>query len=301
MRSALPGVSCAGFVAPVSEPGDAIDEGSRSVDVARLRDGTVRASTDRVAHEEPLEIQVGSTSLAVLMRTPGHDLELVSGFMLTEGIVTSSEQQISVHHQSGGGDEENVVRVNLSGESRVDLEALRRGFFASSSCGVCGKGSLEVALRVAPPLDDPARFEPGLFLSLPDHLRDCQVLFEETGGLHAAGLFDADGRLLVAREDVGRHNAVDKVVGWAFRQGLLPLAGHILLVSGRISFEIVQKALAARIPAIAAVSAPTSLAVELAGEAGILLVAFLRGSGLNGYGARDRLRRAGHARSRHLV
>lgn len=276
----------------MSKRSDAIEEGSRSVDVARLREGAVRASADRVAHEEPLEIQVGGTSLAVLMRTPGHDLELVSGFVLTEGIVGPDEEQFSVHHQSGGGGLENVVRVNLSGESRVDLETLRRSFIASSSCGVCGKGSLEVALRVAPPLDDPARFETGFFLPLPDQLRAKQVLFEETGGLHAAGLFGSDGRLLVVREDVGRHNAVDKVIGWAIRRGLLPLSGHVLMVSGRVSFEIVQKALAARIPAVAAVSAPTSLAVELAGEAGILLVAFLRGSELNAYAAHNRLRDA---------
>ncbi|MCP3983376.1 MAG: formate dehydrogenase accessory sulfurtransferase FdhD [bacterium] len=274
----------------MNEQNDAIHEGSRTVEIARLRHGkSVEVSVDRVAHEEPLEIQVDGTSLAVVMRTPGHDLELVSGFLVTEGIASSSRELISVHHQSGGDDDANVVRVNLAGESPLDLESLRRSFFANSSCGVCGKGSLEVALRVAPPLDDSARFEPGFFHSLPEHLRKAQVVFEETGGLHAAGLFDAEGKLLVAREDVGRHNAVDKTIGWALRKDLLPLTGHVLLVSGRVSFEIVQKALAARIPVIAALSAPTSLAVDLARESGILLVAFLRENGLNGYGARERL------------
>ncbi|MBW2243238.1 MAG: formate dehydrogenase accessory sulfurtransferase FdhD [Deltaproteobacteria bacterium] len=257
--------------------------------MTRLRDHGVEASSDRVAHEEPLEIQVGGTPLAVLMRTPGHDLELATGFLITEGIVSSRKALASVHHQSGGDDDANVIRVNLADEAEVDLESLRRSFVASSSCGVCGKGSLEIALRVAPALDDLARFEPRLFPPLLEQLRAAQVVFEETGGLHAAGLFDREGRLLVAREDVGRHNAVDKTIGWALRNDLIPLEGHILLVSGRISFEIVQKALAARIPAVAAVSAPTSLAVELARKSGMLLVAFLREDRLNGYGARERL------------
>ena len=273
----------------MSMRGDAIREGSRQVETARLRDHAVEASSDRVAHEEPLEIQVGGTPLAVLMRTPGHDLELVSGFLITEGIVSSRKALASVHHQSGGDDDANVIRVNLADEVRVDLESLRRSFFASSSCGVCGKGSLESALRVAPALDDPTRFEPRHFLPLLEQLRAAQVVFEETGGLHAAGLFDPEGQLLVAREDVGRHNAVDKTVGWALRNDRLPLMGHTLLVSGRISFEIVQKALAARIPVVAAISAPTSLAVDLARQSGMLLVAFLREDRFNGYGARERL------------
>lgn len=264
-------------------------EGSRPVDVTQLRAGALAEASDRVACEEPLEIQVGGTPIAVVMRTPGHDLELVSGFLWTEGLIVSQDELALVHHQSESGGEENVVRAHLRDEGRVDLEALRRNLFASSSCGVCGKGSLEAALKVAPALDDPARFQADLFLALPERLRAAQAVFEETGGLHAAGLFDAEGRLLVAREDVGRHNAVDKVVGWALREGRLPLAGHVLMVSGRISFEIVQKALAARIPAVAAVSAPTSLAVDLAADAGILLVAFLRGAGLNAYGAGERL------------
>ncbi len=265
---------------------DEILEGSRAVAVSRLRGDGLESAGDRVAHEEPLEIQIGGASLAVVMRTPGHDLELVTGFLHGEGIVSDPKELLSVHHHSG---DENVVRVSLADEARVDLEALRRNLFASSSCGVCGKASLESAMRVAPPLDDDTRFTTGLLRSLPDRLRAAQVVFEETGGLHAAGLFDPGGGLRVAREDVGRHNAVDKVVGWAARAGALPLAGHVLMVSGRISFEIVQKALAARIPAIAAVSAPTSLAVDLAAEGRVLLVGFLRSSGLNAYGARERL------------
>jgi FdhD protein len=173
----------------------------------------------------------------------------------------------------------------------IDLEALRRNLYASSSCGICGKATLENALAAAPPLEDGARFAPSFFADLVDRLRASQVAFERTGGLHAAGLFAPGGRLLVVREDVGRHNAVDKVVGFAARAGLLPLTGHVLLVSGRISYEIVQKALAARVPVVAAISAPTSLAVSLAAAAGIALVGFLRESGLNVYGARERIAR----------
>jgi FdhD protein len=192
-----------------------------------------------------------------------------------------------------GGDrpdaDENVVRVVLRPGVRTDLEKLRRNLFASSSCGVCGKATLENALATAPPLDDPARIEASLLLELPERLRAAQRAFDETGGLHAAGLFDGAGQLLVVREDVGRHNAVDKVIGWAARAGRMPLAGHTLVVSGRASFEIVQKALAARIPIVAAVSAPSSLAVGLAQSAGIALIGFLRGRGFNAYGARERV------------
>lgn len=270
---------------------DHLHEGSRPVDVTRLENGALATDGDQVAHEEPLEIQIGAASLAVVMRTPGDDLELVRGFLHTEGIVSDFAEVVSIHHHSG---DENVVRVTLANPARLDLEALRRNLFASSSCGVCGKASRENALRVAPALNDPARFGTRLLLSLPEKLRSAQALFEKTGGLHAAGLFDGDGQLLIAREDVGRHNAVDKTIGWAAHRRRLPLSGHVLMVSGRVSFEIVQKALAARIPAIAAVSAPTSLAVELAGEAGLLLVGFLRGDALNAYGARERLRPDGH-------
>lgn len=277
---------------PPADP--ALVEGTRPVRVTRVAEASAREAPDRVAHEEPLEIQVAGRALAVVMRTPGHDLELVTGFLLTERIVAQVGDVLSVRHCDEAPDPEaaeNVVRVRLRPGVGLDLEALRRNLFASSSCGVCGKATREQALATAPPLDDPSRFRAERLFEMPGRLRAAQRLFDATGGLHAAGLFDGEGRLLAAREDVGRHNAVDKVVGWAAREGHLPLAGHVLAVSGRISFEIVQKALAARCPLVAAVSAPSSLAVELATEAGIGLVGFLRGRGLNAYGARERVLR----------
>jgi FdhD protein len=183
----------------------------------------------------------------------------------------------------------NVIRALLREPGRLDLERLRRNVYTGSSCGVCGKASLERALATAPPLADAARFPEKVLCELPERLRAAQRGFDETGGLHAAALFDASGELLVVREDVGRHNAVDKVVGWAALEDRLPLSGSGLLVSGRISFEIVQKALAARIPLVAAVSAPTSLAVALAEAGGVALVGFLRGRRFNLYGARERI------------
>lgn len=267
-------------------------EGSRRVATARFDREGAREAADRVAHEEPLEIQVQGAPLAVVMRTPGHDAELVTGFLLTERVVRGLEDVASLRHCDEAPSPEaadNVVRVRLRPGVGLDVEALRRNLFASSSCGVCGKATLENALATAPPLTDPARFPAALLHALPERLRAAQPLFEETGGLHAAGLFDAEGHLLVAREDVGRHNAVDKVVGWSAREGRLPLGGHVLLVSGRISYEIVQKALAARCPLVAAVSAPSSLAVSLAEAAGVALVGFLRGGRMNVYGARERV------------
>ena len=263
----------------------------REVEVLRVAAAGVERARDRVAHEEPLEIQLAGAPLAVLMRTPGHDLELVTGFVLTERVVDALADLESVRHCSAAPHEaeDNVVGVTLRAGLRPDLERLRRNLFASSSCGVCGKATLENALATAPPLDDATRLPASVLIGLPERLRAAQPVFDETGGLHAAGLFDGDGRLLVAREDVGRHNAVDKVVGWAARAGRLPLAGGVLMVSGRASFEIVQKALAARIPIVAAVSAPSSLAVSLASAGGIALVGFLRGSAFNVYGARERI------------
>ena len=268
--------------------GDAV----REVKLTRVSKSGAEPTRDRVACEEPLEIQLAGVSLAVVMRTPGDDLELVTGFLVTERVVDSLADVESVRHCNEAQDPDaadNVVRVTLRAGLRPDLERLRRNLFASSSCGVCGKATLENALATAPPLDDDTRLPASLLLALPERLRAAQRVFEETGGLHAAGLFDATGGLLAVREDVGRHNAVDKVIGWATRAGQLPLAERVLLVSGRASFEIVQKALAARVPIVAAVSAPTSLAVSLAEGAGIALVGFLRGGGFNVYGARERI------------
>ena len=257
-----------------------------------IDDSGRRPEQAAVACEEPLEIQVGATSLAVLMRTPGRDCELALGFLLTEGIIAGPEQVISLHPHARTSDaesEDHVVRAVLAPGVAPDLEALRRNLYASSSCGVCGKATIESALAHAPPLDDPSCFEAAFFAGLPARLRSHQAVFERTGGLHAAALFDPAGELLVVREDVGRHNAVDKVVGWAVGERLVPLAGHVLLVSGRISYEVVQKALAARVPVVAAVSAPTSLAVALAEESCISLVAFLRGGRFGLYGNRGRV------------
>jgi FdhD protein len=247
---------------------------------------------DLVACEEPLEIRFGAVALAVVMRTPGHDEELALGFALTERVVATAADIAAVHHcpDAAGESGDNVIRLVPSPGVEVDLERLRRNLYASSSCGICGKATIESALASAPPLADDAAFSATQVRGFPALLGAEQEGFRRTGGLHAAGLFGPDGRLLVVREDVGRHNAVDKVVGWAASQGRLPLSGHALMVSGRVSYEIVQKALAARIPLVAAISAPTSLAVELAGEAGIALVAFLRGDSMNVYAHEGRIR-----------
>jgi FdhD protein len=265
-----------------------------SARVARVRcsEGHGELAADSVAREEPLEIQLGGAPLAVVMRTPGHDAELALGFLVTERVVASPDQIESVRHCRQVSDpdaSENVIRVLLRPGVDVDLDGLRRNLYASSSCGICGKATIANALASAPPLADESRFEMAFFPPLPERLRGAQRTFAATGGLHAAGLFAPDGRLLVTREDIGRHNAVDKVIGWALREGRLPLAGHVLLVSGRISYELVQKALVARIPVLAAVSAPSSLAVELAERARMTLIGFLRGSSFNVYGERSRV------------
>jgi FdhD protein len=226
------------------------------------------------------------------MRTPGHDRELALGFLITEAVISGPDDLAAIRHETVSPDPEtagNVIRALPRSGVAVDAARARRSLYVGSSCGVCGKASLERALATAPPLDDATRFAGERLLALPERLREAQRAFAETGGLHAAALFDADGKLLVVREDVGRHNAVDKTIGWAAEAGRLPLAGHGLLVSGRISFEIVQKALAARIPLVAAVSAPTSLAVELATAGRVALVGFLRGRGFNVYGERERI------------
>jgi FdhD protein len=262
-------------------------EGTLCLGVVHFEGVRAQRREDSVAREEPLEIQIDGASLAVVMRTPGHDEELATGFLVTERVIARAGDVVSARHCTSAASPEavdNVLRVVLAPGVEVDLEALRRNLYASSSCGICGKATIENALAAAAPLDDPARFAPGFFYALPAALEAAQAVFADTGGLHAAGLFAPDGRLLVAREDVGRHNAVDKVVGWALREGRLPLAGHVLLVSGRLSYEIVQKALTARIPVVAAVSAPSSLAVELARASGMTLVGFLRGESLNVYG-----------------
>ena len=247
---------------------------------------------DEVVREEPLEIRIGGVPVSVVMRTPGHDEELALGFLATEGVVDGVDAVRSVRHCTVVEDPEaegNVVQITLREGVEVDWARLRRNLYASSSCGLCGKASIDqLMLRCAPLVDD-VRIPVARLYELPSRLGAEQAVFARTGGLHAAGLFLAEGEALVVREDVGRHNAVDKVVGWAMQRGGLPLRGHVLMVSGRVSYEITQKAVAAGIPVIAAVSAPSSLAVDLATRAGLTLVAFLRGQRLCVYAGAERV------------
>jgi FdhD protein len=250
------------------------------------------ASTDLVTREEPLEIQIGGAPLAVIMRTPGHDEELAWGFLRTERVIDDPSQVQSIRHCATAPSPEaegNVLQIVLRPGVTLDLERLRRNLYASSSCGICGKAAIENVLHSAPPVVDESSVDIGVLYELPDRLRSEQSVFSRTGGLHAAGVFSLDGRAVVVREDVGRHNAVDKVVGWATLRGV-SLGGHILLVSGRTSYEIVQKALAARIPIVAAVSAPSSLAVDLARRADMTLAGFVRGHHLSLYAGAERVR-----------
>lgn len=250
---------------------------------------------DWLAREEPLEIRLGPVSLAVVMRTPGHDLELARGFLVSERIIQDLSQVVSLRHctiAESPEAEDNVVQVQLREDVDVDLERLRRNLYASSSCGICGKATIENAMDSAPPLEERTRFEAGAIATLTAQLLRQQQVFAQTGGLHAAGIFhpaQPGEELLVVREDVGRHNAVDKVLGWASQTREFRLNESALVVSGRISFEIVQKALAARIPLIVAVSAPTSLAVDFAKTAGITLVGFSRGDSMKIYTHPQRL------------
>jgi FdhD protein len=242
-----------------------------SVEVSRHPGGCLER--DRVATEEPLEIRIGGLPVAVTMRTPGHDEELALGFCLSEGLRPRSAR---VPDELGA----NTVEVNAPG---FDPAALRRSFFTSSSCGVCGKGALEAVAVEAPRVDSRLRLAPDLLEGLPDRLRAGQGGFAATGGLHATGLFDAAGELRCLREDVGRHNAMDKVVGWSFLAGLLPLRESVLCVSGRLSFELVQKAAVAGCPILVAVGAPSTLAVDLARDRAITLCGFVRAGRMNVY------------------
>jgi FdhD protein len=241
------------------------------VDVLRLP--ASERERDRVAVEEPLEIRIGGRPVAVTMRTPGHDEELALGFCLSEGLEPTNA---SVPPDLAA----NTVEVEAPG---FDSERLQRSFYTSSSCGVCGKGALEAVAVDAPRAESGLQVAAALLAGLPDRLRAAQPAFAVTGGLHATGLFDPDGELLCLREDVGRHNAMDKVVGWAFRESRLPLAEEILCVSGRLSFELVQKAAVAGCPILVAVGAPSSLAVELANDRGLTLCGFARGGRVNVY------------------
>lgn len=261
--------------------------GWAEVPVRRLRDGASRAEVDRLAIEAPLEIRFGDRPFTVLMRTPGCDEELVAGFLYSEGLIQSAAELLALGHPEAllEGDCENVVAVRLAGGG----PAVERTFYASASCGVCGKSSIaDLAIR-APVVESRLRIDRNVLETLPERLRAEQSIFAETGGLHGAALFDAAGTLLAAREDIGRHNAVDKLIGWALAEGRLPLADAVLMVSGRLGFEIVQKAIVAGLPLIASVGAASSIAVGLAERYGLTLATFVRPGGLNLYGDPARL------------
>ncbi|WP_045744686.1 formate dehydrogenase accessory sulfurtransferase FdhD [Actinoplanes rectilineatus] len=252
-----------------------------------------RRRQDELAAEEPLEIRVGKKPLAVTMRTPGDDIDLAMGFLLGEGVIGKSGDIVTAQLCAGTDTPNtyNVVDIVLDPHVPPPVTDPSRNFYTTSACGVCGKASID-AVRTKSLFDvtpDPMRVAAQTLVELPGKLRAAQRTFDRTGGLHAAGLFTAEGELLVLREDVGRHNAVDKVLGWALKEGRLPLAGHVLLVSGRASFELTQKAWMAGVPLLAAVSAPSTLAVELADEAGMTLVGFLREPRMNIYAGAQRV------------
>ena len=268
----------------------------RPIDLTRVTEwqaGAVSRVDDYLVGEEPLEIRLGNRPISVTMRTPGHDLELAAGFLLTEGVITGGDQIASLRQVATRGHKSNVVRVDLRPGLKIDDARLKRHFAATSSCGLCGKASID-AVRVrgiARPHPD-LRVAPDVLCLLPETLRSAQTLFGRTGGPHAAGLFDPMGKLIALREDVGRHNAVDKLIGWALMEQRLPLKDSLMLVSGRGSFEIVQKALVAGISIVACISAPSSLAVRLAWEFGLTLIGFLRGKRFVCYAGDDRVRLA---------
>lgn len=268
--------------------------------VVRIGPDGAHRKLDDLAAEEPLELRVDGKPLSVTMRTPGHDVELAHGFLLTEGVLGSAADVSTARYcdsfdgrpgEERGRNTYNVLDVALAAGVEPPDAGIDRNFYTTSSCGVCGKASLDAVRRKTrfSPAADPLTVTPALLSALPDALRGAQKLFDSTGGLHAAGLFTGSGELLVAREDVGRHNAVDKVLGWALLDGRVPAAGTVLMVSGRASFELVQKAAMAGVPMLAAVSAPSSLAVELADDAGVTLVGFLRGETMNVYAHAQRI------------
>jgi FdhD protein len=279
----------------------------------RMNGSTGGQERDFLAAEEPLEIRVEDHSIAIVMRTPGEDRELAAGFLVTEGLVHTARDLVDIRHRphclqsvlsdrhqrdevneavnskplnnSGG----NVINVRLRSPEALDLKKLTRHVFSSSSCGVCSKASIEAVRQQFPPIEDDFQIDPQVLFELPTALVAAQETFKRTGGLHACALFDSTGNLLVLREDVGRHNALDKVIGWALLEDRLPLRQHILLLSGRTSFEMMQKALGGGVPIVAAISAPSSLAVDFARDSGQTLVGFLRGERMNVYAGANRL------------
>lgn len=267
-------------------------------DIVSFEGGVMARRKDELATEEPLEIRVSSggrsKTVAVTMRTPGADFELAVGFLFGEGVISQREQvvRISYCNDTDLPAEQlyNIVIVELDPAAEPDLRSLERHFYTSSACGVCGKASLEsIALRTTGQLPAGPQVPTQVLSALPDALRDNQGVFGRTGGLHSAGLFDPDGTFVASREDVGRHNALDKLVGWAFLEGRLPLASNLVLVSGRSSFELAQKCVTAGVPVLCSVSAPSSLAVDVATKFGMTLVGFLRDGRMNVYAGAERV------------
>jgi FdhD protein len=270
------------------DPDNCSSTSKRDPDVLRWRDGTIAHAPDDLVIEEPLEIRVRGRAISVTMRTPGHDAELAAGFLLTEKVIAGASDilRISPCDRNEAG---NIVNVQLAPDVVVDFQRLTRHVFASSSCGLCGKATIDAIAQHFRSVKSTVRFEPELIATIARRMREAQATFDRTGGLHAAAIFDQIGTMLALREDIGRHNAIDKVLGYALLQRRLPLDCHVLLISGRASFEIVQKALAAGIPVIAAVSAPSSLAVDFAQRNGQTLIGFVRENRMNIYTHPDRL------------
>jgi len=259
--------------------------------VEQWQEGAIMRNQDYLAVEEPLEIRIADAPISVTMRTPGHDLELAVGFLLTEGLIVQRSELKNLS-EIEGVKAPNIVSLELVSDESASIEGLKRNFYAASSCGICGKASIEaVRIRGIKPPNPDFRVTGDFLCSLPERLRESQAVFGRTGGLHAAALFTSSGELLVLREDIGRHNAVDKVAGWALMQDRIPLSECVLMVSGRGGFEIVQKALVAGIPILASVSAPSSLAVQMARELGMTLVGFLRGRRFVIYSGEQRITR----------
>jgi len=302
-----------------------LDRRVRKIPMRRMRGPSRADEMDFLAAEEPLEIRVEGHSIAIVMRTPGEDQELAAGFLVTEGLLHSVGDLVDIKHQThclvpgrAGSDRRidvddagpgegtsppqsafgrsvgNVINVQLKHPESMDLKKLTRHVFTSSSCGICSKSSIEAVRQQFPPIEDDFGVDPQVLLGLPAALSSAQETFQRTGGLHACALFDPAGKLLVLREDVGRHNALDKVIGWALLKDLLPLRQHILLLSGRTSFEMMQKALAGGVPIVAAISAPSSLAAEFARDSGQTLIGFLRGERMNIYAGANRVNPRGH-------